>query len=125
MFLHYKSFVLLFKLLPSTTLHGTAMPFWSQGAFSSSWFARVPSGDCAEPADRSSCLLIPGLLIPGLLIPVLLCNFLTGTRCLSHCPKALISSHNIHRKERGSIFCCLFRYLVSHTGFIFRKACVA
>lgn len=122
MFLPYENFVLLsFRFLPRTTLHGTAVFFWSQGAFSFSWFARAPLGDHAELAACSSGLPIPPLLIPRLPIPVLLCSFLTGIPRLSHCPKALISSQNTHRKERGNIFCCLFRYLISYTGFIFRK----
>lgn len=117
-----ESFVLLsFKFLLRTTLHGTAVSFWSQAPFPCHGLPGLPW--LTWLAACSSCLLIPPLLNPCVPIPVLLWNFLTGTH--SHCPKALISSHNIHRKEKGSIFCCLFRYLVSYTGFVFRKTCDA
>lgn len=125
MFFPNENFVLIsFKFLPRATLHETAMSFWSQVSFT---FHGLPGFPWVTALSLPNLqhLLIPPLLIPCLPIPVLFCNFPIGTRCLSHCPKALISSHNIHRKERGSIFCFLFRYPVSYTGFIFRKSCDA
>lgn len=71
-----------------------------------SYISRVVLGDCAESSDCSSHLMI--------LVLFIVCDCLLGMCCLNHCPNVLISIHNILRKERASVFCSLFRYLLFH-----------
>lgn len=44
----------------------------------------------------------------------IVCNGLISTHCLTRCLKVLTSIHNILRKERASILCGWFRYLLFH-----------
>lgn len=75
----------------------------------------VPFSSHSSP--RSSGVTVGRVLTAAhMLISVLFAvfNCLIGTCCLSHCPNVLISIHNILRKERASIFCALFSYLLFH-----------
>lgn len=106
--LPHENFIFLFiRVLPRSTLHRSAIPFSGHMApFFFSYISKVLLGDCGESADCSSRLMI--------LVLFIVCDCLIGTCCLNHCPNALISIHNILRKERASVFCRLFRYLLFH-----------